>query len=82
MRTRLLLSGAALAAAALLGTTAATAQAAPSDTAGSTASVTSYWKKIGRFSWSDCVDLRDSYAGRAECRGPYSGKYDLWILVP
>ncbi|MER5351231.1 hypothetical protein ABT093_12955 [Kitasatospora sp. NPDC002551] len=83
MRIRLLLSGAALTAAALLGTTAATAHAAPSGGTGSAVSVAAgYWKKIGRYSYADCVDLRDSYAGEAQCRSAGGGRYDLWIWVP
>ncbi|MFE2108622.1 hypothetical protein ACFXAF_22565 [Kitasatospora sp. NPDC059463] len=83
MRTRLLLSGAALTAAALLGTTAATAQAAAGDTTGSAASVAAgCWKKTGRFAKSACIELRDSYAGEAQCRSAGGGQDDLWVRVP
>ncbi|MCX4967172.1 hypothetical protein OHA98_20785 [Streptomyces sp. NBC_00654] len=39
------------------------------------------WDYIGEFSWATCIDLRDSYAGKAKCVENAGGLYDLYVWV-
>ncbi|MFI8420916.1 hypothetical protein [Streptomyces sp. NPDC085479] len=37
------------------------------------------WEYIGEFSRSECISLRDSYAGSAKCVRNAGGLYDLYV---
>ncbi|WP_228989977.1 hypothetical protein [Streptomyces sp. DH8] len=80
MRTRTWIAGLAAGIALLAGGSVATAQAAPSAGAGTqgTAVVPGY-VKYGTFSYSTCISLRDSYAGKAYCEGIGGDRYNLWV---
>ncbi|MFI6000322.1 hypothetical protein ACIA98_07870 [Streptomyces sp. NPDC051366] len=81
MRARLLLTGVALGAAVLVGG-AATAQAAPAPLTAGTASspeVQAMKRYPGKFTYSQCISLRDSYAGYAYCDALGGGWYALWV---
>ncbi|MFE9043483.1 hypothetical protein ACFY9F_23150 [Streptomyces sp. NPDC012421] len=39
------------------------------------------WEYIGEFSRSECISLRDSYAGSAKCVRNAGGLYDLYVLT-
>ncbi|MEE1804872.1 hypothetical protein [Streptomyces sp. BE133] len=39
------------------------------------------WEYIGEFSRAKCIDLRDSYAGKAKCVQNAGGLYDLYVWV-
>lgn len=85
MRTTAQRALAACAAAAALVVTATTAASAAGP-AGVRASVSAPtlaagWEWIGEFSYRDCVDLRDSYAGSAKCVRNAGGLYDLYVMV-
>ncbi|MGY5124200.1 hypothetical protein [Streptomyces nigrescens] len=59
-------------------TTSGTAGVAPATLAPAGAAA---WEPIGEFSRAECIDLRDSYAGRAKCVRNAAGLYDLYVWV-
>ena len=66
------------AAGASAATTSGTAGSAPASPAPAAASGREY---IGEFTRKQCYNLRDSYAGTAECVRNAGGLYDLYVWV-
>ncbi|GGS13256.1 MULTISPECIES: hypothetical protein [Streptomyces] len=78
--------GALAAGAAVVMMASAGASAAAGTTATATAATlvpakAAGWDYIGEFSKSECIALRDSYAGTAKCVRNAGGLYDLYVWV-
>lgn len=71
-----LTAAAALVVITTMGASAATASAATTAPAGAPR-----WEHIGEFPKAQCLDLRDSYAGKAKCVKNAGGLYDLYVWV-
>ncbi|GAA3263872.1 hypothetical protein [Streptomyces lavendulae] len=73
---------AALAMITIAGASAATASDATGAAAATRAPAGApRWEFIGEFPKAQCIDLRDSYAGKAKCVKNAGGQYDLLIWV-